>query len=77
MTTLEGQQNLMKFSLSLVRSTGGNYERVPKIVGRILDLDRLQNIAKSLLDSEGEGSAIAARFVQGLKRSENSPFGDY
>lgn len=74
--TPDGQRNLMEFSLGLVRSTGGNYERVPKIVGKILDLDKLKSIAEKSSASGGEQSLIALRFLRGLERSEKGPFGE-
>lgn len=77
MESAEGVRSLLKFSLSLVRSTGGNYERVPRIVGKVLDLLRLRKLAVDISRSKAPDAELAKRFLVGLQRSESGPFGEY
>ena len=65
----------MNESVSLVRSTAGNYERVPNYVGKIVDLDKLESLARDLAQHEvgTDERYLADRFLKALERGRQEP----
>ena len=66
---------LLDKTVSLVRSTAGNYERVPRYTEKILDLSKLEQIALGLAKGSPTRAEtqLARRFLAALERGKKEP----
>ncbi len=71
-----GLKKLLEISVSEVKSTAGNYERVPSSWEKIVDLDALAKFASELLKTKNSDidDKLARRFLAALARGREDPF---
>jgi hypothetical protein len=76
MDTYGGLRGLLKATVSLVRSSGGDYEHVHVPTwSKVVDIDKLAARARSLMSGSDETDRhLAERFLRALDRGKDSPF---
>ena len=76
MTSSVGLRKLLEITIGKVRSTAGDYERVPKSWEKIVDLNALRKLASELIEAPNDDSDIklARRFLDALEKSKSSSF---
>lgn len=71
MDTAVGLRVLLSASISLVRSSSGNYEQVSSYWTKVVDLEDLESRARAwALESSSEDQALAQRFLAALDRAK-------
>jgi len=76
MTSSVGLRKLLEITISKVRSTAGDYERVPKSWEKIVDLNALGKHAAELIEAANNDRDVrlARRFLDALEKGRSGSF---